>query len=147
MPLSDREYLDRHKQSLGEAHRACQLLAKNQDPMHLMPRGRHYIDLKDALAALEGSARQLGTLRSDARWIRLGAVYGRTKLLIQPKMREQNWKYFGTLMPLFDLGVRRLAELDVKTGVLGPILPKRASEWLVMPQSGLVLPQSQVTMH
>ena len=131
--LSEQDIIDRHKQALGEAHRACQNLAKHADPDHVAWKGPQYTALKAALDRLEGSCRQIGTWRGDARWVRLGAVYGRTRISIQSKFVGQKWGYFKELMALFELGKRRLEEMDAKTGVLGPILPQRASEWLWMP--------------
>lgn len=142
--LTDQEILDRHRQSLGEANRACQMLGRFADKDLIGLKGGHYGELKRALDSLEGSARQLGTLRGDARWIRLGAVYGRTRIVIQRMFGRQQWAKFGELRSLFELGERRLEELDAKTGTLGPILPKRASEWLIMPE---VRPLVRPTVH
>ncbi len=131
--LTDAEILDRHRQALGEASRACQELGRFADPLLIGLKGGHYMALKSALDVLEGSARQIGQLRADARWVRLGAVYGRTRITIAPMYGRQAWVEFGKLRSLFDLGERRLGELDMKTGKLGAILPQRASEWLIMP--------------
>jgi hypothetical protein len=124
--LSDGEYLDRHRQSLGEAHAACQRLGRQVDRDLRSPRGKDYIALKTAVEMLEGSARQLGQLRSDARWIRLAAYYGRVRLKLQPAYMMERWAWFGGLTAVFELGQKHLADLrDGRTGVRSgvPILP------------------------
>jgi hypothetical protein len=148
-PLTDAEVLDRHKTSLGEARDACQSLGQFADPLLVGLKGGHYAALKRSLDMLEGSCRQLGTLRADARWIRLGAVYGRARITVQIMFSGQKWADFGKMRTLFELGQRRLAELDMKTGVRSeqPILPQRASEWLHMPSLQPLLDKYGGTMH
>lgn len=131
--ISETEILDRHRQSLGEAHRACQRLGKNADPTYLAPRGHDYGNLKRALDTLEGSARQMAHFRADARWLKLGMLYAKARRAAQAKFVGQRWDYFGELMKLFELGHRRLEELQARTGTHGPILPSRPSEWLHLP--------------
>lgn len=133
--LTENDILERHKQALGEARRACQQLGRNADPLYLAPRGRHYTELKKALALLEGSARQMAHWRDDGRWLRLGIVYAKAMRGAQQKFVGQRWAWFGELQALFVLGERRLDELNQRTGTLGAILPQRASEWLVLPDS------------
>lgn len=143
--LTDAEILDRHRQSLGEAHRACQNLAKFADPTIIGLKAPDYLNLKAALDALIGSSRQLGTLRGDARWIRYGHVYNQARIMVQGYFADKKWMTFGKMTALFELGHRRLDELDMKTGVIGPILPQRSSEWLIMPPVRTLSPQR--TMH
>lgn len=139
--LSENEILDRHQQALGEARRACQHLGRNADPEYLAPRGAHYAHLTRSLKALEGSCRQMAHFRSDARWLRLGIHYARQMRTVQAKFVGQQWAWFNEFKALFELGERRLAELrDAKTGVSGAILPKRASEWLILPDTTPVRP-------
>lgn len=69
--LTETEIVDRHRQALGEAHRACQRLGKNADDDYLAIRGPDYTALKEAVELLEGSARQMAHFRSDARWLKL----------------------------------------------------------------------------
>lgn len=131
--LSEQEILDRHRQALGEADRACQNLSRNADPDHKAPRGKEYGDLKRALDNLEGSARQMAHHRGDTRWLKLGVVYAKAMRGAQQKFIGQKWAWFAELRQLFHLGHRRLAELaEEKTGRTGLILPKR-TDWLVLP--------------
>lgn len=147
--LTDADVLSRHKESLGDAHTACQALGRFADPELIGLKGGHYAQLKRSLDLLEGSCRQLGTLRSDARWIRLGAVYGRARIGVQIMYSGQQWKKFGEMKALFELGTRRLAELDAKTGVPSgqSINPHRASDWLWMPSLQPLLDRYGGTMH
>lgn len=135
--LTENEIADKHVDALGQARRACQYLGRNADPEYIGARGIHYGRLKDALDELEGSARQMATIRSDARWLRLGILYGgRIKRAAQQKFVGQKWQWFNDLMPLFENGMKQMADLrDTKTGVLSsqPILPSRPSDWLVLP--------------
>jgi hypothetical protein len=132
--LTDGEILDRHRQSLSEGREACRQLARFADPELLELKGGHYKVVKDSLDKLIGTCRQLASLRSDTRWTRLSAVYSRARIAVQNMYAAGSWWEFGKLASLFELGERRLAELDMKTGVVGrAILPQRASEWLVMP--------------
>lgn len=136
MPLSENEIIAKHVQALGEAREACQALGRNADPEYIAPRGRWYARLRDALNALEGSARQMSMCRLDARWTRLGVVYGRALRGAQAKFVGQNWRWFHDLQPLFENGLRSMADLrDMKTGKLSnsPILPANPSSWLVLP--------------
>lgn len=133
MAVTEQDVLDRHKQALGEAHRACQRLGKNADTDYLAPRGHDFQELKRALTRLEGSARQMAHLRSDARWIKLGVLYAKVMRTAQVKFVGQRWNAFNDLMEIFTTGSRRLEELQAKTGTTGPILPKRASDWLILP--------------
>ena len=146
--LSETEILDRHKQSLGEAHRACQELARFQDPDHRALRGIHYIRLKDALEKLEGSARQMGPYRGDARWTRLGAIYGKLISKIQGQYVQERWSWFGSLMPLFENGQRAVLDLATrKTGKTGLILPTQGMDWARMADYHPVLPRQRVVTN
>lgn len=135
MPLTDREVQDRHRQSLGEAKAACLELARFQDHALIAPRGRHYVILKEALARLEGSARQLGYLRDDTRWMALGIQYAKIKQACQVWFIGQRWKRFELLAPAFDRWQRDLEDLATRrTGKRGPILPTPGNmNWLIMP--------------
>jgi hypothetical protein len=132
--LTEREILDRHAQALGDADQACQRLGKNADPTYLAPRGHDYGNLKRALKALEGSARQMAHFRADTRWVKLGIVYARAQTQCQHKFAGQRWAYFNALRALFAMGHRRLEALrDNKTGARGPILPTQPTSWLILP--------------
>lgn len=141
--LTESEILSKHEQSLSEARHACQMLARSQDPELLMVRGPHYRALKQALEELEGSARQMATMRSDARWLRLGILYGGVLISAKNQWMLRGWRWFGKLTALFDKGLVSLDELrNRKTGVPSsqPILPQRASEWLHTPSPLLIEP-------
>lgn len=131
--LTEMECLSKHKEALGEAHRACQHLGRNAGEGVLKPRGHDFHMLKTALKELEGSARQVAHYRADARWLRLGILYARVAMKCQVWFVGQRWKNFHDLMPLFINGQGQLEQLQGKTGTLGPILPQRASDWLWMP--------------
>jgi hypothetical protein len=136
--LTEKEVLDRHVQALGEAHRACQALGRNANNEYLAPRGQDYGELREALEALEGSARQMSHFRSDARWIRLGVLYAKVMRTAQASfvaatIDYRRWNDFNKLMPLFVNGKRQLHDLQARTGVTGPILPQNPSNWLVLP--------------
>lgn len=135
MPITENEILSRHSQALGDARDSCQQLGRNADPEYLAPRGHHYAELKRSLMALEGSCRQMAHYRSDARWLRLGIVYGRAMRGAQAKFVGQRWSWFKALMPLFENGMRSMTDLrEMKTGRLttSPILPTNPSKWLVL---------------
>ena len=132
--LSESEILSKHHDALGEADRACQNLGKNADPTYLAPRGHDYGNLKRALKALEGSARQMAHFRADTRWVKLGIVYARAQTQCQHKFVGQKWAYFNKLRELFVLGQRRMTALaEMRTGTRGPILPTQPTSWLVLP--------------
>lgn len=132
--LSEQEILDRHQQSLKEARDHCLWLSSQQDQCNAAPRGGRYVRLRRALNELEGSARQMAHWRGDARWIKLGTMYARAMQIAQVKYIGQNWKAFGQMVGLFDRGLRTLDELATrKTGTLGPILPSRPSDWIILP--------------
>ena len=136
MPLTESDLIQRHAQSLREAHGACQKLGLNADPTYIAPRGHLYAELKRALEHLEGSCRQLAAFRSDARWIKLGIVYAKTTRAAQKAMVGQRWLWFRDLMPLFENGMRRMDELrNMRTGRLSSdaILPANPSSWLNLP--------------
>ena len=136
MPLSESEILSKHEQSLGEARDACQKLGRNADPTYLAPRGHLYSQLRTALQHLEGSCRQLAAYRADARWLKLGILYGRAQRGAQSKFVRQNWGWFQQLMPLFENGMRSMRDLaEMRTGRLSrdPILPQNPSKWLNLP--------------
>lgn len=148
--LSDIEYISRHKQALSEAAAAAHELGRLADPAYRGSR-RHYRLLKEAVELLTGSARQLGTLRSDGRWIKLAAFYDVIRVQLQPAFMRERWKWFGGLPEVFaDLGNRHLVELTTrKTGVASgtPILPTRASEWIATPDYRPVLDRPMRTVH
>ena len=131
--LSENEILSRHKQALSEAKIACERLSRNADPEYIRPRGEWYAALRSALMALEGSCRQLAHFRGDGRWLRLGILYGKEMRYCQAKFVGQRWGWFGQRVQLYVLGQRSIDELDAKTGRIGPILPSRPSDWLVLP--------------
>jgi hypothetical protein len=131
--LSEREILDRHRQALGEAKRACQKLSRNADPEYIAPRGEWYAELRSSLMLLEGSCRQLAHHRGDARWLKLGILYGKTMRSCQSRFVGQRWAWFGQLTQLFVIGQRNIDDLDKSTGRIGPILPARPSDWLLLP--------------
>jgi hypothetical protein len=132
--LTENEILSRHKQALSEAKIACERLSRNADPEYIRPRGEWYASLRSALMALEGSARQMGHFRGDGRWFKLGVIYGKEMRYSQAKFVRQSWGWFGQRVQLFVLGQRNLDVLsEDRTGRLGPILPTRPSDWLVLP--------------
>ena len=138
MPLTESDILQRHAQSLREAHGACQKLGLNADPDYLAPRGHLYTEVKQALEHLEGSCRQMAAFRSDSRWVRLGVIYAIAMRGAQKAMVGQRWAWFSQLMPLFENGARHMDDLrDARTGRLSreAILPQNSSSWLVMPDS------------
>lgn len=133
--LTDQEILDRYTQSLGEGRRAVEFLARFVDPTVVDLKGPHIVALKQSLEMLEGCARQIGTLRRDARWTRLAAVFGRARIMTPKLVASNRWDQIARLKIMFEGAQRSLIELDKKTGVPSSeaILPKRASEWLWMP--------------
>ena len=132
--LTEQEISGKHIQSLKEGKQACELLARNQDPDKVAPRGHIYGNLQRSLKALEGSCRQLAHFRSDARWIKLGVLYARAMRVAQAKMAAEDWAAFGKLGALFEQGLVRMDELaNRKTGKVGSILPSRPSTWLILP--------------
>lgn len=142
MSLTEAEILDRHVQSLKEGREACRLLAQNQDPLLIAPRGHNYGNLKRALKELEGSARQMNYFREDTRWLKLGVLYGKTIHVCQHLFANQDWAGFGRLMALFENGLLRMEELAMKkTGQRGPILPTRPSSWLIVPNQRPIRPK------
>lgn len=140
--LTELEILDRHRDALGLAHRACQRLGQNARDDYLAPRGQHYGELKEALELLEGSARQMAHFRADARWLKLGVLYAKTMRIAQVKFIGQKWNAFNQMMPLFVNGKKHLEDLQMKTGTRGPILPQNPSSWLVMPDLKIPMPPS-----
>ncbi len=132
--LTEREILDRHRQSLFEARDHCLWLATQQRDDFAAPRGARYTKLRKNLKELEGSARQMAHFRGDARWIRLGTVYAKAMPIAQRNYIAQKWKTFGELVQIFEKGIRSCDEIaNKKTGVSGLILPNRPADWLVMP--------------
>jgi hypothetical protein len=150
--LTEQEVLDRHLQALGEAHRACHNLGRNADIDILKPRGQDYGELKEALEALEGSARQMSHFRSDARWVRLGILYAKVMRTAQASfvaatIDYRRWNDFNRLMPLFANGKRHLQDLQARTGTLGPILPQNPSSWLVLPDLRIPKAVPNIKVH
>lgn len=133
MAYTETELFDRHRQSLGEAHRACQMMGKNAADDYLAARGPHYTRLCTALDLLEGTARQMAYAREDTRWLKLGILYAKAARLAQKHYVQYNWAAFSEMMKLFEQGQRHLDELNAKTGHVGPILPQRPSDFLIMP--------------
>lgn len=142
MSVTEAEILDRHVQSLKEAREACRLLAQNQDPLLIAPRGHNYGNLKRALGQLEGTCRQMNYNREDTRWIRLGILYGKTIHACQHLFANQDWAGFGRLTAMFENGLVRVKELaTAKTGQRGPMLPTRPSSWLIVPDQKPIRPK------
>lgn len=142
MAVTESEVLDRHVQSLKEAKECCRLLAQNQDPLLIAPRGHNYGNLKRALKQLEGTARQMNYMREDTRWIRLGVLYGKAIHTCQHLFANEDWAAFGKLTALFENGLVRMNELaTTKTGQRGPILPTRPSTWLIVPDQKPIRPK------
>jgi hypothetical protein len=141
--LSEREILDRHLQALGMARGACQRLGRQADPEKAAPRGPDYSLLKEQLDLIEGTCRQLAHYRGDARWLRLGMLYARTRRSAQYAFIGMNWLWFNDLQSLFSQGIVNMIELrDGKTGRASssPILPKNPSAFLVTPDFRVPLP-------
>ena len=112
----------------------CQRLGSQLDPEKAEPRGWQYAALRDHIGLLEGTCRQMAAFREDARWIRLGIQYAKLRRSAQKHFIAQRWKAFTQMMPIFEAGLRSVADLaEAKTGARGPILPKNASSWLVLP--------------
>lgn len=131
--LTEKEILDRHRQSLGEARACCQELGRNDDPDYIALRGPHYRKLKAQLALIEGSARQMAAYRGDARWLRIGIFYAKVMRTVQKKFVKQEWRDFRLMMPIFERGLRWMDDLATrKTGTTGLILPARPSDWIIM---------------
>lgn len=140
--LTEQEIMDRHRQALSEAKDACLKLAVNADPEKGSPRGRIYRNLQVALKQCEDSARQMSMWRGDARWIKFGIHYAQVMRVVRKKMRHSDWLAFRGIAKALEQDARTLDELaNAKTGTTGLILPKRASDWLVLPDEPV--PQSQ----
>lgn len=132
--LTEAEVLDRHRQSLGEARSICHRLGSQLDPDKAEPRGWLYAALKDHLGRLEGTCRQMHYFREDARWLRLGIQYAKLARSAQRHFIAQRWGAFTKMMPIFEAGLRSVADLaEQKTGKIGPVLPQRPSDWLILP--------------
>ena len=113
----------------------CQRLGSQLDPEKAEPRGWQYAALRDHIGKLEGCCRQMAAFREDARWIRLGVQCAKMRRSAQRHFIAQRWKAFTEMMPFFEAGVRSGAALaEQRTSVRGPILPKNASSWLVLPE-------------
>ena len=150
MALTEADIISRHIYALKDAHEACRRLGLNADPDHLERRGRWYTELKAAAEILEGSCRQLAHWRSDARWLKLGIIYGRIARDMQPKYVGQRWAWFNKLLPLFAHGMASMQQLkDMRTGMPSstPILPNRASEWLSLPAFTPLTKPPGITVH
>ena len=139
--LTESEILARHMQALSEARIACERLGRNADPEYLAPRGHDYGNLRRALQALEGSARQMAHFRADTRWVKLGILYARALRSAQVKFVGQRWVWFKELITLIDLGQRNMQALrDSKVGQCGPILPTKPTDWLILPDLKILQP-------
>ena len=113
----------------------CQRLGSQLDPEKAEPRGWQYAALRDHIGLLEGTSRQMAAFREDARWIRLGVQYAKLRRSAQKHFIAQRWKAFTQMMPIFEAGLRSVADLaEQKTGGIGPVLPKRPSDWLILPE-------------
>lgn len=148
--LTEIEIFDCHQQALGEAREACQMLGRNADPEYINLRGNWYAKLKKALDMLEGSARQIGNLRSDARWLRFGIHYARIRIGAQAKYGAHQWAWFTQLIKVLEVDLRTLQELSQRrTGVNSsqPILPQNASHWLQMPEYRAPDPRRRLMMN
>lgn len=137
---SEHEIIEQHRASLREARECCLKLRKNA--VEPSPRGAVYMDLKAALKRLEGTCRQMGHMRGDARWFRLATVYaGREQTIAASRTGTEarqfasaevlarryflcgEWLAFGGLAQLFALGLRRLDELaERKTERAGTLI-------------------------
>ena len=136
------EFLAKHKDALKKAHECCEQLKLNADHDRVAPRGALYLDLVFANRELEGTCRQMFHWRGDdARWLRLGAIYANAAKLAAKYLRLEDWKRFGELAGLYELGLRRIDDLgDRPNGRLGKlILPGDISSWFEPPKSGIVL--------
>ena len=138
--LTESETLSQHRASLREARECCLRLQRNA--VETSPRGAVYMDLKAALKRIEGTCRQMGHMRGDARWFRLATIYAGRETRIAAsrtgaEMREtpsaevlarkyfltNDWLAFGQLAKLFELGLRRADELaHAKTERLGTLI-------------------------
>lgn len=137
--LTENEILDAHAQALKEARDICLKLARNADPELIAPRGALYGQLRDALGRIEGSARQMCHWREDARWIKAGIFWAKTRRVCQVLFVGQRWADFQGIAKVCERGLVSRDELrDTRTGVRGPVLPKRPSSWLIMPDMGPV---------
>lgn len=148
MATTEQDIIDRHMQALGEAQRACQRLGRNADPDFLAPRGHDYGNLKRALQALEGTARQMCHWRQDTRWLKLGILYAKAMRLAQVKFVGQRWAAFNEMTKLFDRGLREMEELKTRrTGQIGPVLPSRPTDWLILPDHKVPRPHHFQRVH
>src|SRR5262249_27521279 len=127
----------RYAQSLKEARQHCVELGRQADPQLIAPRGWRYAELRQKVTQLEGCSRQMAHFRADARWVRLGVQFAKMLQLIQRLFIGQKWLEFRRLGEVFGLHMRNCEELATgKTGRLasqGPILPQRASDWIIVP--------------
>lgn len=141
MPLTESEIIARHKQALSDARGECDWLAAQErskwEKGTARPRGRHYMNLRDALNKLEGSCRQMAHWRGDARWLKLATIYQRAMPMCQRWYMAQKWLQFGQLAEVFESGQARMAYLrDGRTGALSsrPILPEPGNmDWARLP--------------
>lgn len=132
--LTEAEILACHIQALKDAKGACEMLGKNADPNYIFPRGHLYGNLRRALQALEGSARQMSHFRGDARWLKLGIYYAKVMRAAQTAFVQMKWLEFSKMRLIFDKGLRAMDDLrHRKTGRAGVILPTQPTDWLILP--------------
>lgn len=129
--LTEAEIMAQHQASLRQARECCLKLQRNA--VEVSPRGAVYMDLKAALKRLEGTCRQMGHMRGDARWFRLATLYAGRELriaasrtgaearqapsaevLARKYLLTGDWLKFGQLAALFELGLRRADELATR---------------------------------
>lgn len=148
--LSEQEILSKHEQCLKEGADACAWLGRRADPEQMFPAGPHYRKLRTAIRELEGTSRQMAQWRADARWVRLGVFWAKVLRTARKEFARHGWSELGRLRAAFEKGSHAMQELrDAKTGTLGPILPQRASNWLILPEDNpeprrLILPASTI---
>lgn len=126
--LTEHQIMTQHLASLRQAREACLKLMRQA--AETSPRGAVYMDLKAAIKRIEGTCRQMGHARGDARWFRLATIYaGRETRIAASRTGEDvrrvpsaevlarkfflgnQWLKFGDLATLFEVGLRRADEL------------------------------------
>ena len=150
--LTENEVADRMRSSLKEAIQACKDLAVKSRA------GAPYDRLRDNLALIEGSCRQMAAFRGDATWLPFGMYMAECHKRAGGWLRgyvdngiHVTWspghinKVFVTLAAQLVAVLDALdVKVDAKTGVNGPVLPERpAAERRVgapVSMSGIIQP-------
>ncbi len=128
---TEAEIISQHQASLRQARERCLILQKNQ--VEPRPSFAHHIALLGACKRLEGTCRQMGHMRGDARWFRLATLYmgneatlpasrtgveARTQRsagdMVNRLYNSRNWAGFGQLAELFERGMRQVDELATR---------------------------------